>query len=167
MIIEFEKETDGVLIICSKIGLKKFYSDKEFDYDFPDGILPLINLGIIIALVTESSEEIKGKVFDGAMDDYKGYNLVGEQNLFIEEDDELFVLSHSEFTQICSNHKGDIEKFSFWNEQIFIKDLRAGWAMVFTQAKKRKNSSFLQTITQLIYTKNQFPFNEFYNVPKF
>ena len=65
------------------------------------------------------------------------------------------------------NHNGDIEKFLFWNEQIFIKDLRAGWAMVFTHAKKRKNSSFMQTITQLIYTNNRFPNNDFYDVPAF
>lgn len=54
-----------------------------------------------------------------------------------------------------------------WNEQIFIKDLRAGCAMVITHAKKRKNNSFVQTITQLIYTKNQVPYNEFYNVSAF
>ena len=167
MVIDFEKETGGVLLICSKKGLQKFYADKKFDYSFPEGILPLINLGIIAALVTESTEEVKGKIIDEAMNEYKGYRLVGEQNLFVEEDDELFVLAHSEFTQICDWHKGNIDDFKFWSEQISLKNLKAGWAIVFTHAKYRKNSYFMRTITQLIYTNQRFPYGEISEVARF
>jgi hypothetical protein len=92
------------LLICSKKGLKKYFADNIFSYNYPDGILPLINNGSVIALTTESSEDVKGEVMDISMNDFKGYRLYGEQNFFIEEEDEVYVLSHSEFTQICSNH---------------------------------------------------------------
>lgn len=167
MVIDFEKETEGVLVLCSKIGLQKYFADKEFDYTFPEGILPLVNLGIVVALVTESGDEVKGKVIDEAMNEYKGYRLLGQQNLFIEEEDELYVLSHSEFTQICSNNKGAIDSFSFWNDKIMVKGIRAGWAIVFTHVKMRKNSSFMRTITQLIYTKQPFPYGEIDDIPAF
>ena len=165
MIIKFEKETEGVLLVCSKKGLKSYFLDKEFEYNFPEGILPLINSGIVVALTTESSEEVKGELIDIGMNDYKGYKLAGEQNLHIEQDDELHVLSHSEFTQICSNNKGDIGTFKFWNEKIVIKDLRQGWAIVFTHYKMRKNSMYLKTIIQLVYTKNKFPYEEITAIP--
>jgi hypothetical protein len=165
MVIKFEKETEGVLLICSKKGLKKYFADKEFDYNFPEGILPLINNGSVIALTTESSDEIKGEFIDIAMNEYKGYQLAGEQNLYIDEEDEIYVLSHAEFTQICDNHKGDIDAFDFWNEKIVFKNLRPGWAIVFTHYKMRKNSIYLKTITQLVYTNNRFPYGEISFIP--
>ena len=70
MLIDFDKETEGVLVICSKIGLMNFFADKEFDYSFPEGILPLVNRGIVVALVTESCDEVKGKIMDEAMNEY-------------------------------------------------------------------------------------------------
>ncbi len=167
MVIKFEKETEGVLFACSKKGLKKYFIDKEFDYNFPDGILPLINKGLVIALTTESSEEIKGELIDIAMNDYKGYKLAGEQNFYIEEADEIYILSHSEFTQICHNHQGDIDAFDFWNEKIVISNLRPGWAIVFTHCKMRKNSMYLRTIIQLVYMKQAMPYPEIERIPAF
>ena len=81
---------------------------------------------------------------------YKGYKLVWEQNFYIDEADEIYVLSHSEFTQICDNHQGDIDAFDFWDEKTVISNLRQGWAIAFTHYKMRKSSMYLRTITQLI-----------------
>lgn len=165
MVISFEKETEGVLLVCSKKGLKKYVAGTEFNYQFPEGILPLVNNGSVIALTTESSDEVKGEVIDIAMNDYKGYKLIGEQNLYIDADDEVYVLSHSEFTEICSNHQGDIDAFSFWNEKIVLNDLRPGWAIVFTHCKLRKNNICLSIIIQLVYTNNRFPYEEITAIP--
>lgn len=164
---KFEKDTSGVLLVCSKKGLKKYFVDNIFSYNYPDGILPLINNGSVIALTTESSEDVKGEVMDISMNDFKGYRLYGEQNFFIEEEDEIYILSHSEFTQICSNHSGDIDAFSFWNEKIMINNLRAGWAIAFTHCKMRSNSIYLRAIIQLIYTKDRFPYPETSSIPTF
>lgn len=164
---KFEKDTSGVLLICSKIGLKKYFSNNTFDYNYPDGIIPLINNGSVIALTTESSEDIKGELIDFSMNDYKGYRLYGEQNFFIEKEDEIYVLSHSEFTQICSNHHGDIDAFSFWDKKIMVDNLRAGWAIAFTHCKMRSDSMYLRTIIQLIYTKDRFPYPEVSTIPRF
>ncbi len=166
MVFKFEKETSGVLLLCSKKGLKKYFADKEFNYNFPEGILPLVNAGIVVALVTESSEEVKGECVTIAMNDYKGYKLVGEQNFYVEDDDEVYILSHGEFTRICANDKGDIDAARFWNEKIIVKDLRAGWAIVFTHCKTRKNSMFLRTIVQFIYVKDRFPRAEISSIPR-
>lgn len=164
---KFEKDTSGVLLVCSKKGLKKYFSNNTFNYDYPEGILPLINNGSVVALTTESSEDIKGELIDTSMNDYKGYKLYGEQNFFIEEDDEIYILSHSEFTQICSNHSGDINAFSFCDEKIIVEDLRSGWAIAFTHCKMRSDSMYLRTIIQLVYTKDRFPYPELSTIPRF
>lgn len=164
---KFEKDTSGVLLVCSKKGLKKYFSNNTFSYSYPEGILPLINNGSVIALTTESSEDIKGELIDISMNDYKGYKLYGEQNFFIEEDDEIYILSHSEFTQICSNHSGDIDAFNFWDKKIMVDNLRSGWAIAFTHCKMRSDSMYLRTIIQLIYTKDRFPYSEVSSIPRF
>jgi hypothetical protein len=126
--MKFEKETDGVLLLCSKRGLKKYFSDKEFNYDFPEGILPLLNSGIALAVITESGEDVTGelRIMEG-MNDKIGYEIACENKFYVEDDDEIFILSHSEFTQVCSNNKGDLDTFEFWNEKIIKSDLTAGW----------------------------------------
>lgn len=164
---KFEKDTNGVLLICSKKGLKKYFSKNTFNYNYPDGILPLINNGSVIALTTESSEDIKGVLIDLSMNEYKGYKLYGEQNFFIEEEDEIYVLSHSEFTQICSNHHGDINAFNFWDKKIVADNLRSGWATAFIHCKMRSDSMYLRTIIQLIYAKDRFPYPETSSIPRF
>lgn len=150
--MNFEKDTDGVLILCSKKGLKKYFSDKEFSYDFPEGILPLINSGIVLAIVTESGEDITGELrIMEVMNDKKDYALASQNKFYLEEDDEIFILGHSEFTQACSNNKGDLDAFEFWNDKITKNDLRPGWTTVFTHFKTSDEPPYLDIIFQLMY----------------
>jgi hypothetical protein len=147
MIIPFEKETSGVLLLCSKKGLQKYFSDKEFNYDFPEGILPLINQGIILAVVTESGEDVIGEVrIMDAMQGHQDYLTSVRNKLLVDQDDEIFLLSHSEFTQICSNNKGDIDAFKFWEEKISIADAKEGWYDVTTYYKVSEEIPYLDII---------------------
>lgn len=161
MVIQFEKETDGVLLLCSKKGLKKYYEKHEFNYDFPEGIIPLVNLGIVAAIVTESGDDVTGEVLvmEG-MNDKENYNLSSENKLFIEPEDDLFVLSHSEFTQICDQHQGDIDRFEFWNEKIMLSNPGSGWAFLFIHTKVSDTIPYIDIIFQLTFSAIEPPYEE-------
>lgn len=159
MVVQFEKETDGALLLCSKKGLKKYYEKREFNYDFPEGIIPLVNQGIIAAIVTESGDDVTGEilVMEG-MNDKKNYTLSSENKLFIEPEDDLFVLSHSEFTQICDQYQGDIDRFDFWNEKIMISNLRSGWAFLFIHTKVSDEIPYIDIVFQLTFSTIEPPY---------
>lgn len=161
MVLQFEKETDGVLLLCSKKGLKKYYKEREFNYDFPEGILPLVNQGIVAAIVTESGDDVTGEIIImGGMNDKENYTLSSENKLFIEPEDDLFILSHSEFTQICNNHQGDIDDFDFWNEKIMISNLRSGWAFLFMHTKVSDEIPYIDIVFQLTFSNIEPPYED-------
>jgi hypothetical protein len=161
MILQFEKETDGVLLLCSKKGLEKFFREREFNYDFPEGILPLVNQGIVAAIITESGEEVVGeiRIMEG-MNDKENYTVSSENKFFLESEDELFLLSHSEFTQICDSKKGDIDKFDFWNEKVSISNLRNGWAFLFIHTKISDEMPYLDIIFDLTFSNIEPPYED-------
>ncbi len=89
------------------------YKAKEFDYDFPDGLKKLLKEKRAIAILTSDG--------DNVTIDLKGNNekLSGDfdkiitQWLDLELDDEILILSHAEFTQICNNNKGDYKIYGW------------------------------------------------------
>jgi hypothetical protein len=156
MIISFEKETSGVLLLCSKKGLQKYYADKEFNYDFPEGILPLINEGIILAVVTESGEDVVGQVrISESLNGDHEYLPTIDNKFFLDVDDEIFLLSHAEFTQICDSHRGDIAAFSFWDEKISIKNAQQGWYSVRTYYKTSEEMPYLDIIFDFTFAETE------------
>lgn len=166
MIKQFEKETGGVLFLCSKKGLKKYFQDNEFNRNFPDGILPLINKGIGLAITTESGEDVTGEVMImESMNDKKKYKLACENKFFVEEDDEIFILAHNEFTHLCSVNKGDIDSFNFWDEKISVDGLRAGWYFAFVHYKISKKMPYLDIIFQLTYSAIEPPHEDVLHIP--
>ncbi|KFF01845.1 hypothetical protein [Chryseobacterium luteum] len=161
MILKFEKDTDGVLLLCSKKGLEKYYRERDFNYDFPEGIIPLINQGIVAAIVTESGEDVVGeiRIMEG-MNNKENYNISSENKFFIELEDELFLLSHSEFTQICYTKKGDIDNFEFWDEKVSISNLRNGWAFLLIHTKASDEVPYLDIIFQLTFSNIEPPYED-------
>jgi hypothetical protein len=159
MILKFEKQTDGVLFLCSKNGLKKYYQERNFNYDFPEGIIPLVNQGIVAAIITESGEDVAGEIrIMETMTDKENYTISAENKFFIESEDELFLLSHTEFTQICDSKKGDIDNFDFWNEKISISNLQNGWAFLFIHTKASDEMPYLDIIFQLTFSNIEPPY---------
>lgn len=166
MQFNFEKQTDGVWLLCSKEGLKNYFLDKDFNYDFPEGVLPLVDLGIAIAIVTETCEEVQGQIINTAAE-AESYDLISEQNFYVAPADEVYILSHAEFTLICDNYKGDIDGFEFWNPKIIVPDLAAGWhkAAIFAKVIDNDEDLFLQFIVSLIHRDSQANFDAFVDIP--
>lgn len=122
----FEVSTEGVLILSTQNALKTYFSDKEFDYRYPEGLMSLINLGIASIIATDSGDELKVVVTDEAIPADDSFKRVGQYHLRVGEGDSIYVLSHAAFTQICDWHKGDIAAYNFFEEPQQTSELRAG-----------------------------------------
>jgi hypothetical protein len=142
MIHNFKLDTGGVFILCSKIGLKKYFDkkeDKTFNYNFPEGILPLVNENVLVAFVSESGEDVKGRITINESEEIrlleKGFVSQATYSFLVEE---LLILSHGEFTQICDWHQGDASLYSFGKIKK-LKAIPAGSYTIEMQTKVPKN----------------------------
>lgn len=50
--------SEGVLVLASSEGLKEEYKNKEFDYNFPNGIQNLLNSNQVIAINTLDGDDL-------------------------------------------------------------------------------------------------------------
>jgi len=108
-------DTEGVLILANVNKLKEFYSDKEFNYSYPEGLEELIRSGIIHVVTTEETVENLNFTYNEneiSTDDWALY----ESNNYISV--EVRLLSHADFTRMCSEKRGDY--YSFFENQYFI-----------------------------------------------
>ncbi|OJJ18672.1 hypothetical protein BKI52_23990 [marine bacterium AO1-C] len=129
----FNVSTEGVLVLCTQAGLKGYYQDKTFDYDYPEGILPLINQGIALAITTESGDVVCLKVTFDTPSDVSSFQDLGTYQIQVQAENTLLFLDHATFTQICDWHKGDISKYEFdetYNPKVTLEDVPAGWYQV-------------------------------------
>lgn len=110
---EFKLITEGVLVLASSQSLKNKYSRVEFDYSFPSGLAELLNNNSIIALTTSDGDDLNIKVREGENLNRIKYDKFIEQTLHFTDFDELLILSHAEFTMICSNNKGDYKNYGW------------------------------------------------------
>jgi hypothetical protein len=133
---EFNICSEGVLVLASKTGLAEYYADKKFDYDYPEGLMGLINSGIISAITTESGEELKVRITDQDITDLESFEKIGLYNLNIQTEDSIYILGHAEFTQICNWKKGKIEDYDFPESPVFISDFKTGWYEITIFAKE-------------------------------
>ncbi len=104
--------TEGVLIFANITKCKVYYTDKEFDYNYPKGLSELLQQGIIHIITTDEAVEQVDFVFDkekintDEFEYHESYNY-----LKVEEGDEIRALSHADFTQMCDSYKGNLEEF--------------------------------------------------------
>ncbi|MDM1549563.1 hypothetical protein HX096_17070, partial [Empedobacter falsenii] len=109
--------TEGVLIIANITKCKEYYSDKEFDYRYAEGLSDLLIKGIIHIITTEEDVEEINFIFDNEEFDFNEVDRRGKKweysesynYLNVEDKDEIRLISHADFTQMCHNHKGDLE----------------------------------------------------------
>lgn len=120
---EFKFSTEGVLIIASSNALKRKYSNEEFDYNFPEGINELISQNSIIAITNSGGDNIIGKYSSNQAINYFKFDKVIKQSIELTDDDELLILSHSDFTMICDKD-GDYTNYSF--PIAFSKQIKQG-----------------------------------------
>jgi hypothetical protein len=115
--------TEGLLVFASAQGLLKTYQHTKFDYDFPDGISGLLNEQIAIALLTSSGNNIIIEFAHESLTPSSNIQKEINQYLRLDPNDELLILTHAEFTQICSGG-GDYNNHGYPIQK--IKDLEAG-----------------------------------------
>ncbi len=105
-----EISTEGVLVLASAKALSETYQQQEFNYDFPEGLSELLGKRAIIALQTSSGDELILD-FDNSHESEGELEKEINQYITLAADDELLILSHAEFTQICSQNKGDYRQY--------------------------------------------------------
>ncbi|MCR1026863.1 hypothetical protein NQT66_18735 [Cellulophaga baltica] len=106
----FKLTTEGVLIIASSNSLKRKYENDEFDYNFPDGISSLMMDNSIIAITNSGGDNLLVDFILEKDIDITEFDKVIEQSIELSENDELLILSHADFTMICSkdgNYKNE------------------------------------------------------------
>ena len=102
-------ETEGVLIIANTTKIKSYYQDKEFDYSYPEGLSDLILKGMIHVITTDETAENLNFIYDESLIDLNRWEYNESYNyLKVEEGDEIRLVSHATFTQMCDSYKGDL-----------------------------------------------------------
>lgn len=105
-----EFNTEGVLIIANSTKCKEYYSQNDFNYDYPEGLAALLKQGIIHIITAEELLDLIEFVFDQDEIDLEAWEYVDTYNyLNVAEGDEIHLISHATFTQMCSNHNGDLD----------------------------------------------------------
>lgn len=103
--------TEGVLIFANMTKCKDYFSIHTFDYSYPEGLADLLSKGIIHIITTEEAVEEIAFTFDKDEIDLSSWELKDSYNyLNVEEGDTIRLLSHAAFTQMCDNHKGDLDR---------------------------------------------------------
>lgn len=110
--------TEGLLVLASAKSLSAYYAKNEFNYDFPQGISPLIQDKMLFTLITEETVDKLtlevGKEIGIAFSTGKWQKNDKEYTIHIQEEDEVLLINHAAFSQICSWHQGDYKLFSLY-----------------------------------------------------
>jgi hypothetical protein len=125
MLRKFELDTSGVLLVVAKSALKAAFATTPFNYDFPEGLI------------------------DASTENTAGFTLLATQKFYAAADDEIVVLSHSEFTQIADWHKGDMDAYAFRDKKIALSKPENAWYIAKIYSKQPKNSYFLHFIVEM------------------
>ena len=154
MIQTYNVSTEGVLLLCAQVGLKNYYQNKAFDYDYPEGILPLINQGIALAITTESGDEVCVQVTLNDSPNITDFQDLGTYQLEVQANDALFFLDHATFTQICDGLRGDINQYEFddtYSPKVALENLPTGWYQVQAYGKPLDDFEEKQCYLEMIF----------------
>jgi hypothetical protein len=158
-------DTEGLLILASANALKAYYSSNEFIYEFPQGVFPLIQVNGVFALITEERVEkltiTEGNQIEIPLSKEKWQGNDKAYTISIQEEDELLLLDHSAFTQICSWHQGDYKLFSLY--KINKWKIEAGVCEITYAQKKQEGSCKL--VINLRKLGGERLINESYDIP--
>ena len=128
--------TEGALVLASAKRLAKEYAEKEFDYDFPEGLSALLQQHSIIALTTQMGDDLIVDFVD-EFDPTATVDNEIQQWIELEEDDLLLVLHHGTFTSIC-DMQGDYTRCN-WEPIQKIEGLPAGTHLVTIKVQDLKD----------------------------
>lgn len=112
---------EGVLIIANMTKCKEYYSDKEFNYDYPEGLSDLIQKGIVHIITTQETIKNLNFVFNKEEIDFDKWKYKESYNyLNVSKEDKVLLVPHGVFTRMCREWgksdnitDGDVETFEF------------------------------------------------------
>src|SRR4051812_18461622 len=90
--------SEGALVLASAKALADEYKNKEFDYDFPEGLSQLLEQNAIIALTTSAGDSLVLEIQEEKLTG--DYDKVITQWIELQPADDILILSHAEFTGI-------------------------------------------------------------------
>jgi hypothetical protein len=104
--------TEGVLLITSSNALKRYYVDRPFNYDFPNGLFDLIREGKLFAIITqETLSELTIHFELASEEELQGFDFMNDNNYFeVEPNDVILMPDHGYFTRLCDWEKGHYER---------------------------------------------------------
>lgn len=104
-----DKYHEGVLVLASSKRLKQYYSQNEYNGNFPEGLSDLLENNIIIAI--NCLDHCFSTIVE--IEETTLINIELANSIEFEEDDKLLILHHGEFTMICNYNNGDYTKYRF------------------------------------------------------
>jgi len=113
--------SEGVLVLASSKGLIAEYQNKEFDYNFPEGIKNVLYNNAIICLHTPDGDNLIIDELENIEFVKQKYDRIIEQYIEFDIDDELLIISHADFTMLCDKG-GDYTKYGWPIEKLKIPD---------------------------------------------
>jgi hypothetical protein len=158
--------TEGVLILASAEALKTYFSNNEFDYTFPKGILPLVLDKKVFAMVTEETVD-KLTIYDEraeveqCLSSGKWEDLKVKFYLTIESNDKLLLLSHADFTQICDWHKGEYTQHRLFDKKWILNGVSTGEYQIECVRKKHDGKCILLMSLAKLADNKQISHNSF------
>lgn len=109
--IQTSMNHEGVLCLCSSNQLKKYYSNNEFNYEYPQGLYELFKQKI--AFVIDSKDYEYDIILEIEKITEWRFGLYNE--IKFTKNDELLILHHGDFTMICDNHNGNHQSYGWKN----------------------------------------------------
>lgn len=106
---ETDMHHEGVLVLCSSNRLKEYYKDKEYNYDYPNGLSDLLRQKRIIAIDSKDYQYStileRERITEWSFGYYNSIDFT--------DNDELLILHYGDFTMICDNHNGDYKSYGW------------------------------------------------------
>lgn len=107
--------TEGVLLIANATQCKNYYTEKEFDYAYPEGLSALILKGLVHIITTSETINRLDFVVDKTKIDTDKWKHAESYNyLNVEKDDKILLISHGAFTRMCQSW-GESDKANAWD----------------------------------------------------
>ena len=100
------------MVLASARKLAEEYADKSFNYDFPDGLFKLLDENSIVALTTSEGDNVVLEILPMEQKLVGEFDKVITQWIELKSDDLLLILTHAEFTEICTR-KGDYKIYGW------------------------------------------------------
>ncbi len=149
---ETDMHHEGVLILCSSNRLKEYYKDKEYNYDYPNGLSDLLRQKRLIAIDSKDYQYStileREKITEWSFGYYNSIDFT--------DNDELLILHYGDFTMICDNHNGDYKSYGWKHiialpiekekEQVMLiakpkEDIDKRVVIQFTNTNRRQNKN--------------------------